>query len=137
MKKRYLTGLLILLVFVTCKKKDNVPSVAIDAYLNLQLPQYINLQTFQNWIYYPAGNRGLIIYRKNSTDFAVLERTCTFDPASSTAQVKVLTDNITSIDSTCGSKFSISDGSVMNGPATQPLLQYRYEFDGVTLHIYN
>ena len=130
--------LLFTILITACKKKDNVPSVLVDAYLNLQLPQYIKIQTPLNWVYYyGAGSSGIIVYRKSGSEFCILERTCTFDPSKSTAQVQVLPDNFTSIDSTCGSKFSISDGSILNGPATQPLLQYHYDFDGTTLHIYN
>ncbi len=139
MKNKYLIVLFSLGLIVTaCKKKDNVPSVSVDVYLNLQLPQYINLQTPLNWIYYSgAGNRGLIIYRISPSDFCILERTCTFDPEKSSAQVQVLSDNFSCIDSTCNSKFSISDGSILNGPANQNLLQYNYDFDGVNLHIHN
>lgn len=129
--------MILITLIAACKKKDDVPTVTVDAYLNLQLPDYIHLQTPLNWIYYGAGNGGLIIYRKSGNDFSILERTCTFDPTKSTARVEVMSDNFTCIDSTCGSRFSINDGAVINGPATQPLHQYRYDFDGTTLHIYN
>lgn len=138
MNKKLITCLLILVsIGFACKKKTDVPSTAVDVYLNLQLGSYIMLQTPLNWIYYSAGNRGLIIYRRGGNDFTVLERTCTYDPANSTAIVQVLPDNFTCVDSTCSSRFSIADGSVINGPATQPLIQYQYDFDGTTLHIYN
>jgi Rieske Fe-S protein len=44
---------------------------------------------------------------------------------------------ISAIDSCCNSRFSIIDGSVINGPATRPLYQYRTLFDGNALRIYN
>jgi nitrite reductase/ring-hydroxylating ferredoxin subunit len=137
MKK--LLFLFVILASVSCKKnKEVIPVGVVDEYINITLPQYIALQTPLNYIYYDmAGNRGLIIFRRNSSDFTILERTCTFDPSSGTAQVEVMSDNITCVDSTCGSKFSIMDGSTMNPPATQPLQQYPYTFDGTTLHIYN
>ena len=121
-----------------CKKnKEVIPGCQVDAYINIFLPEYIALQTPLNWIEYPAGCRGIIIYRRSSTEFTVLERTCTFDPSSQSAIVEVQPDNITLVDSTCGSKFNIMDGSLLNGPASQALQQYRYDFDGTTLHIYN
>ena len=138
MKNKFLFTLTAFCITIaSCKKRDDVPSVPVDVYINLQLPDYIKLQTPLNYIYYSAGNRGLIIYRKAGNEFCILERTCTFDPLKSSAVVEVLPDNFTSVDSTCGSKFSISDGSIMNGPASQTLMQYRYDFDGTTLHIYN
>ena len=136
-KKLIFCFVIVFSLAVSCKKKTDVPSVAVDVYLNLQLSPYNHLQTPLNWIYFSAGSSGLIIYRKGGNDFTVLERTCTFDPSKSTARVQVLPDNFTCVDSTCGSRFSINDGAVINGPATQPLIQYQYEFDGTTLHIYN
>jgi nitrite reductase/ring-hydroxylating ferredoxin subunit len=132
--------LLLLIPFLLCackKNKDTTDACQVDEYINIYLPQYIALQTPLNYIYYGAGCRGLIVYRRSSSDFTVLERTCTFDPSKQSAQVEVLNDNITCIDSTCGSRFNITDGSLLNGPATQGLLQYRSDFDGTTLHIYN
>lgn len=133
-------ALIIGLTFIICckKNKEVVPTSRFDEYINISLPQYVALQTPLNYIYYDrAGNRGVIIYRKSSTDFTVLERTCTFDPSSGSAQIEVMSDNFTCVDSTCGSKFSIADGALMNGPASIPLQQYQYTFDGTTLHIFN
>lgn len=113
-----------------------MPTSAVDVYLNLQLPGNSVLNTPGNWIYIGAGTRGIIVYNTGS-GFKAYERTCTFDPSQSTAVVEVLNDNVTAVDSTCGSKFSIIDGSVINPPASNALQTYRTEFDGVTLHIFN
>ncbi len=125
---------------MACKKNnDRVPSVAVDEYLNLNLPEYFNLNAINNWVYYNyAGNKGIIVIRTSPTDFSAYERTCTFDPSVPAAIVEGIPNDIFSIDSVCGSKFSLLDGSVINGPATQPLLQYRTELLGNNiLHIYN
>jgi nitrite reductase/ring-hydroxylating ferredoxin subunit len=138
MKKIFLFVSILVAVYACKKNKEVIPGVHVDEYINISLPQYIALQVPLNYVYYDlAGNRGLIIYRRGQSEFTILERTCTFDPSSGSAQVEVMTDNITCVDSTCGSKFSIADGSVINGPSTQPLQQYLYTFDGQTLHIYN
>ena len=47
------------------------------------------------------------------------------------------TDNITLVDTCCGSKFIVVDGSVINGPAGLPLQRYQTYYDGTTLHITN
>jgi nitrite reductase/ring-hydroxylating ferredoxin subunit len=137
--KKILPVIILISLITSCKKnKEVIPVSKFDEYINITLPSYIALQTPLNYIYYDfVGNRGLIIYRRSNTDFTILERTCTFDPSSGTAQVEVLPDNITCVDSTCGSKFNITDGSLLNPPATQPLQQYQYTFDGTTLHIFN
>lgn len=134
------TILLLLVLAGSCKKNDDrVPTVAVDEYLNLNLPEFINLNAINNWIYYNyAGNRGIIVVRTSPSDFVALERTCTYDPSVSTAYVKGIPNDIFCIDSTCMSKFSIIDGSVVSGPAAQPLLQYRTELlSNNILHIYN
>lgn len=123
-----------------CRRNDNaVPSVAVDEYLNLELPEFIKLNAVNNWIYYNyAGNRGIIVVRTSPTDFLALERTCTFDPSVNSAYVTGIPDDIFCIDSTCMSKFSLLDGSVVNGPASQPLLRYRTQLiSNKILHIFN
>ncbi len=143
MKKVIFLILLISVPFAwNCKKDNNsspVPKVYVDLYLNLSLPSYTALNTINNWVYISGGNRGIIVYRKSSQDFIALERNCTYDPDNSTATVIVLGNNLTAIDSTCGSKFQITDGSVSFGPATRSLVQYQADYDagGNTLHIHN
>lgn len=133
-------GLLCLFNSSACKKSDDrIPTVAVDEYLNLNLPEYFNLSAINNWVYHnSAGNRGIIVIRKSPTEFAAYERTCTFDPNVTTAIVEGIQNDIFGIDSTCGSKFSLLDGSIVNGPATQALMQYRTQLlSNNILHIYN
>ncbi len=125
---------------VGCRRdNDTVPTVAVDEYLNLNLPEFITLNAINNWVYYNyAGNRGIIVVRTSPTDFLALERTCTFDPSVSSAYVTGIPNDIFCIDSTCMSKFSLLDGSVVNGPASQPLLRYRTQLlSNNILHIFN
>lgn len=144
--KNYVKGLVLWVIvagFVTmgaCKKNnDRVPTVAVDEYLNLNLPEYVNLNAINNWVYYNyAGNRGILVVRTSPSDFNAYERTCTYDPNTATAYVEGIPNDIFCIDSTCMSKFSIIDGSVVSGPASAPLLQYRTELlANNILHIYN
>ena len=123
-----------------CRRdNDTVPTVAVDEYLNLNLPEFITLNAINNWVYYNyAGNRGIIVVRTSPTEFLALERTCTFDPSVSSAYVSGIPNDIFCIDSTCMSKFSLLDGSVVNGPASQPLLRYRTQLlSNNILHIFN
>ncbi len=121
-----------------CKKDDNhdVAQYYVDFTLYLNQPSNIALNAVGGWLYVAAGTKGIIIYRRSQTEFTALERNCTFDPNASCSIVEVV-GGITSIDSCCTSRFSIYDGSVLNGPATQPLYQYNTYFDGVALRVYN
>lgn len=135
-----LAFLAITLIFSACRKNNSqVPNVAVDEYLNLNLPEYLPLNAVNNWIYYDyAGYKGIIVIRTAPNEFAALERSCTFDPNQSGAVVDGLTGDIFGVDSLCGSKFSLIDGSVVNGPAAQPLIRYRADLlPNNILHIYN
>lgn len=131
----------ILSFFISCKKdKENepVPNTYVDIYININEPAYNNLNAVSGWIYITGGNRGIIVYRKSLTEFLAFDRTCTYNSSAANARVFVDIDNITVKDTTCGSKFIITDGSVLNTPASLPLKQYTTSFDGSAyVHIYN
>lgn len=128
-----------LIIVIAACKKDNTNDIAqnyVDYYLYINEPSNIALNAVGGWMYIPAGTKGIIVYRRSQTEFTALERNCTYDPNAPCSLVKVLS-GISAIDSCCNSRFSIYDGSVINGPATQPLYQYNTTFDGSTLHIFN
>jgi nitrite reductase/ring-hydroxylating ferredoxin subunit len=129
---------LVAIVLPSCNKDDNddVAQNYVDYYLYINEPSNIALNAVGGWKYVAAGTKGIIVYRRSQTEFTALERNCTFDPNAPCSIVEVLS-GISSIDSCCNSRFSIYDGSVINGPATQPLYQYRTTFDGTTLRIFN
>jgi nitrite reductase/ring-hydroxylating ferredoxin subunit len=123
----------------SCKKDNDSPDVAqnyVDYTLYINEPANIALNAVGGWMYVNAGTKGIIVYRRSQTEFTALERNCTYDPNASCSIVEVVS-GITSIDSCCTSRFSIFDGSILNGPATQPLYQYNTYFDGTILRIYN
>jgi hypothetical protein len=133
-----LSGLLFL--SAACQKNSSdVPNVAVDEYINLNLPEYLNLNAVNNWVYYDyAGNKGIIIIRSGPNEFTALERTCTFDPNAANSIVEGIQFDIFGIDSVCGSKFSLIDGNVSTGPANRPLIRYRTQLlPNNILRIYN
>jgi len=124
----------------SCKKNNQyVPYVAIDTYLSLNLPSYINLNGVGGWTYVSGGNDGLIVYRQTQTIFMVYDRYCTYNVEGSCGGASVDSSNV-SISCVCdGSKYQIFDGAVIQGPATINLQQYRADYNELnnTLHIYN
>ena len=120
----------VLLISDSCKKNNpcnNISSVYVDLQLNLALPSYSALSTPNNWVYVYGGNRGIIVFRKSLTEFSALDRVCTFDPDKANSTLQVQSNHLTAVDSTCGSKFQITDGSVTEGPASCTLITYRTE----------
>ena len=135
----YITIICSIVLVSSCKKTNSdIPYAYVNEYVNLSLPSYLNATIPNGWVYYPAGNRGLIIFRRSSTEIVVYDRTCTYDPTATCALVRVIPNNILAIDSGCGSQFSLFDGSVTNGPAVAPLKQYHADLlSNNSLHIYN
>lgn len=126
--------------YSSCKKNNQVvPYVAIDIYLNLNLPAYINLSGIGGWTYVSGGNNGLIVYRQTQNVFMVYDRYCTYNVNGSCGGAAVDSTNITISCECDGSQYQLFDGSVIQGPATTSLKQYRSDYDELnnTLHIYN
>ena len=130
----------IVLLYNSCKKKNNndsVPLTTVDITINTSLPSYIALHTVGNYLYVTGGVRGLLVYRKTTTDFMAYDRNCTYQSSQPCATVIVDATHIIATDTCCHSKFSIYDGSVTQGPAVSPLKAYQTSFDGTYLHIFN
>lgn len=137
-----LIGLLLIPVFIhqSCKKdnkEDLVPYAVVDFYINTTSTQYLELHTVGGWVNVTGGVRGIILYRKSVDEYMAFERNCTYQPSNSCARVSVDNTNLIAVDSCCGSKFLMTDGSVLQSPAVYPLKQYRTSLDGGILHVFN
>lgn len=125
-------------IIESCKDDDsNIPYADVNIYINVNSTQYIGLNSVGGSVYLTGGFRGIIVYRLSPEEFVAFERTCPYDPEISTARVEVESSGLTVIDSTCGSRFILIDGSVYSGPATKSLKSYRTNFNGEVLHIFN
>ena len=132
---------------ISCKKDNNSNNnnannanngIPVNVYLTSGTPQFMPLNIVTGYTYVLGGNKGILVYRKSQTEFLAFERNCPHDGNSvQNAMISVTSDQITLIDSICGSKFLITDGSIVNGPSAFPLFQYYTSFDGTTLRIYN
>jgi nitrite reductase/ring-hydroxylating ferredoxin subunit len=121
----------------TKDKKDQIPTVYVNFYINVSTTQYLNLNNVGGWVYVTGGVRGIIIYRESIDQFMAYERDCPYQPANTCALVQVEKSGVIAIDSCCGSQFLLLDGSIVKGPATIGLKQYATSFDGTTLHVTN
>ncbi|MCW3072659.1 MAG: hypothetical protein JWO44_2549 [Bacteroidetes bacterium] len=132
---------LLLLAFLanSCRKDNNnyIESVPVDIYLYTNNPSFVNVSVVGGWVYITGGVRGILIYRKSSSEFMAYDRNCTYQSSEPCATVVVDNTNIVAVDTCCHSRFSIYDGSVFQGPAAAPLKAYNTTFDGSVLHIYN
>lgn len=138
--KNFLLLSVTLILLTSCSKSNNssnIPYVPVNIDIYPANPQYNDLNVIGGWLYINGGSRGIIIYRYTQDEFYAFDRHCTFEPTNTCGKVKMDTDNITLVDTCCGSKFIVVDGSVINGPAGLPLKRYQTYYDGTTLHITN
>lgn len=138
---RNIISALIVLAFLTfsCKEEPYpIPNVPVNVTLNLDLPSYQALGAPGGYAYVNGGSRGLVVYR-NFDEFVALDRHSTYNSTDDCAVVEVNPDNIFELVDTCsGSRFSILNGGVLEGPAKFALRRYNAYWDGAyTVSIYN
>jgi nitrite reductase/ring-hydroxylating ferredoxin subunit len=136
---KLLFPLVLLVVLAACHKDKQSPTIPyvyvnITLYPNTLTSDYIPVS---GWVYSTGGYRGLIIYRMTENEFMAYERTCPYDPDKATSRVEVESSGITAVDSCCGSRYILTDGSPIKGPSGYPLQQYRTSYDGEHLRIFN
>jgi len=128
----------ILLLYTQCKKNDDpVPYVYVNFYISLSSPEFASLTSVGGWAYVTGGYKGIIIFRNSMDEFCAYDRACPYHPTTGCNHVYVEDSGITSIDSVCGSRFLLMDGSVVNGPATLSLTRYKTYLSGSNLQVTN
>ncbi len=131
---------LVLLTQSNCKKKDDVvPYVKVNFTIFLSDPDFVTLQTVGNYVFVTGGVCGIVLYRNSQTDFTAIERCCTYQVSERCAVVHDTINPLQLRCPCCGSRFSITNGTVLSGPAERDLVLYNTEFDELnnTLHVYN
>ena len=135
MRKVYL---FIICMLISCENENyNFPQVDVNLFLYTNNPEFFNVEIPGGWMYLNGGVGGILLYRKNLDEFIAYDRASTFNPTSK-CQVNVdEQDNIIINDPCSESQFLITDGSVIQGPANQPLKRYNTIYDGNNLSIFN
>ena len=140
-KTTFLAFILLIVASFSCKKSnqaDKIPVVPVSVTIYLNLPSNIALNSIGNYVKTQGGYRGIVVYRRSLTEFVAFDLACPFDPQSSGAILDIDSNGISTIDHHCGSRFDLTSGSVLNGPATSPMKAYSADYDGGnTVYIYN
>lgn len=127
-----------MLALTSCKKENQVgvPPVSLDVTLNINLPEYADLQVPGGWVYLTGGSQGLIVYRVNNDEFTALDRHCPVAPEN---LCRVIVDDsgvIARDTACCEASFLIQDGQPLSVSGVS-LRKYNTIFNGSTLRIYN
>jgi nitrite reductase/ring-hydroxylating ferredoxin subunit len=140
--------LLTLLALVTftwtssCQKQNlhPVPNIAFNTNININLPSYSGLQNIGGYAYVPnIGSKGVVVYRKTLEEFMAFDRHSPAEGGNDCDPLILDAENSLLVVDVCsGAKFSLIDGSIVEGPSEFPLRMYRTVFDGAyTLNISN
>ncbi len=132
------------------EKNDVIPDVLVDFYIDLNDPEFFNLNAIGNFVYinrstnnmgYKASgfdDNGIIIYRSQNDEFIALDRTCPHDYILDGSSIAVDAEGIYAECPECGSTYALpSFGTPVSGPSKYPLKMYRTSFNGQFVHVTN
>ena len=120
-----------------CRENNSlVPLVSVDFSININDASYFELTSITGWVYVTGGSRGIIIYRNNIDQFTAFDRHAPYNVGDG-CRVFVEEDEITLQDECSDSSWLILDGSLISGPAEQPLKQYSTNLSGSILRVTN
>tara|TARA_B100000287_G_C20523896_1_gene738101 strand:+ start:150 stop:566 length:417 start_codon:yes stop_codon:yes gene_type:complete len=131
--------LIVLILLSACNTKETyIPDVYVNIEINLNLPEYSELNTIGNSIFIEGGNAGIIIYHFAENTYKIYDRTCSWEPLLECSFIDSLNSTIAYCNC-CTSAFLLDqEGNAINSPALLPLKQYRYSIQANhVLHIFN
>ena len=127
-------------LFESCEQNaanNGIPYVFVDVYVYTTDPAFIDLSVIGGWTYITGGSRGIIIYRSGQAEFMAFDRHTPFSPNESCAVAYVEDANLVAVDPCSETKYSLFDGTVIEGQGSLPLQRYQTTFDNNVLHIFN
>ena len=141
--KKFLVILVFFLGFNSCidtPHNPNVPNVYINFEIYPNSTMYYELNTIAGWMYVnaPWPSRGIIIFRHPSGEFKAYERQSPNEPDYCGESSRLIVDSPFVVDTCLNVKYSILDGSIFTpNYMGYPLIEYRTQYDGHTLRVFN
>lgn len=147
----FLITVLTAISLISCKKSkyDVIPDVYVDFYINLNDPEFFDLNApmnykiitsaTNNWGINSAGYdyNGIIVYRLTD-DFYAYDRTCPHDFAVNGKSIKLNVDGIYAVCPECGTTYALpSFGTPASGIGRYPLKNYKTSFNGQIVHVWH
>ena len=136
--KSLLYILIIPLIFLTCNTKDDyIQDIYVNINVDLNLPEYSDLQASGSSIFIEGGVEGIIIYHGVGNHYKVFDRNCSYEPSLSCSKIDTVNAGI-AYCGCCSSAFLLSnEASVINSPALLPLKAYNFNYNDPILRIFN
>ncbi|MFD2568459.1 hypothetical protein [Pseudotenacibaculum haliotis] len=133
--------LLLTIIFLGCTSNTNnndcLPFISVNTSVNLDLPQFIDLQVPGGWAYVNGGHQGLIVYNINGVQFKAFDRLCPGQNISSCSQM-IVDSNLRILCQCDDSEFNILNGAPLTEGVTCFAKEYLVEnLNGSILRITN
>lgn len=138
--KKILGLLLIGLLLASCNGRyehSTIPNVDLRFTIYPNSVTYSELNHYGGYQYFTGGVAGVIVYRLDESTFFAYDRACPYDWENKDSWLWVDPGGLLIVDDHCGAKFSILDGSPVDGPTSLSLKHYKCRYDGVALLVYN
>ncbi len=121
----------------SCDKEDRIPYVYVNFQIYPDLPQFMSLKTPGNHLKVTGGVKGIILYCQFLDEYNAYERNCPYDPYAANAVLDVDSTGLFLECNSCGSIFSLYDGTQVNTESKYPVLQYSTHLEAGKLYVYN
>lgn len=138
--KTLLSSILMFVLLFASSCKDEypyrIPYVLVSFYVypnNIDSDLGVNRFKY----FFRVGYRGVLVYNNGFGQFLAYERACTFDTEDPTAIVAVDASGLIAVCPVCKSKYILTDGYPIEGPAKKPLLPYPTTYDGTRVYVHN
>ena len=141
--KKILVILIFLLGVISCDNtpyNPNIPNVHINFSIEPNSIFYQELNTVSGYreVTAPWPSRGIIIYRYSLDEFKAYERQSPNDPNHCGENSRLIVEFPFVVDTCLDVKYSILDGSIFTqGYMGYPLIEYRTQYDGRILRVFN
>ena len=133
MKKIFFLAAIVLSLGCTDSAVDNncFPFITVIETINLDLPQFIDLQVPGGWAYAGGGLQGLIVYNSGSSlGFKAFDRSCPGQTISSCSQM-IVDSNLRIVCPCNDSEFNILNGA----PLTEGVTCFANEYLAENLNL--
>lgn len=123
--------------FNETENNDVLPFVNVNESINLNLPQYVDLQIPGAWAYANGGINGIIIYNINGSQYKAYERSCPHIAPSDCSQM-IVNNDIKMVCPCDDSEFNLLNGTAVTENISNSAREYLVtNIDGSVLRITN
>ncbi|MEE2931338.1 MAG: hypothetical protein VX370_02295 [Bacteroidota bacterium] len=139
MKKLLFLVVFLIFNFSCFDEKNYIPIVSVNIDLDLNLPEYEQLNTIGSSLFITGGVKGIIVYHFAINEYRAYDRNCSYEPSLQCARIDSIYSSI-AFCGCCSSAFLLDqNGMAANSPAINPLREYSCVLNENknTLHIFN